>query len=44
MVMVKRCAWGTCNSDLRYPDRLKCEGKGDVLFLHFPGTRYHDEK
>jgi hypothetical protein len=41
MVATKRCAWGTCNSDSRYPERLKREGKDDVFFLRFPGAKYH---
>ena len=44
MVATKRCAWGTCNSDSRYPERLKREGKDDVFFLRFPGAKYHNEK
>ncbi|XP_050395994.1 zinc finger protein 26 [Patella vulgata] len=30
--MVKRCSWGTCNSDSRYPERLA----GGVTFIPFP--------
>ncbi|XP_032427997.1 zinc finger protein 8-like isoform X2 [Xiphophorus hellerii] len=30
--MVKRCQWGTCNSDTRYPERLE----GGIHFIPFP--------
>ncbi|CAG2257337.1 unnamed protein product [Mytilus edulis] len=30
--MVKRCCWGTCNTDSRYPDRLE----GGIVFIPFP--------
>ncbi|XP_046574050.1 uncharacterized protein LOC124282122 [Haliotis rubra] len=30
--MVKRCSWGTCNSDTRYPERLA----GGITFIPFP--------
>jgi len=30
--MVKRCTWGTCNIDTRYPERLA----GGVKFIPFP--------
>uniref|UniRef100_A0A8W8IEJ9 THAP-type domain-containing protein n=1 Tax=Magallana gigas TaxID=29159 RepID=A0A8W8IEJ9_MAGGI len=30
--MVKRCCWGTCNTDNRYPDRLV----GGIRFIPFP--------
>lgn len=29
LVMVKRCAWGTCDSDTRYSERLE----GDLRFF-----------
>lgn len=29
--MVKRCSWGTCNSDTRYPERIV-----NVIFIPFP--------
>jgi len=29
--MVKRCSWGTCNSDTRYPERIV-----NVSFIPFP--------
>ena len=45
MVTTKKCSWGTCKSDSRYPDRLKRNSSGDkVFFLHFPGAKYHKEK
>ncbi|KAK6168658.1 hypothetical protein SNE40_019850 [Patella caerulea] len=38
--MVKRCAWGTCNSDSRYPERLT----GGITFIPFPKLgRTHDK-
>ena len=37
--MAKHCAWGTCNSDSRYPERLiNSEGKC-VQFYHFPSFK-----
>lgn len=45
MVTTKRCAWGTCRNDTRYPQRIKRNSKGDeVSFLHFPGAKYHNTK
>ena len=45
MVTTKKCAWGTCKSDSRYPDRLKRGANGSkIFFLHFPGTKYHSAK
>ena len=42
--MVKRCAWGTCNSDSRYPERLINEVVGTtVTFHHFP-TEIRDKE
>ncbi|KAK0143488.1 putative nuclease HARBI1 [Merluccius polli] len=38
--MVKRCAWGTCNSDTRYPERL---GDG-IYFLPFPKPHLNRDK
>ncbi|KAF1392510.1 hypothetical protein PFLUV_G00028760 [Perca fluviatilis] len=38
--MVKRCAWGTCNSDTRYPERL---GDG-VYFLPVPKPHLNPDK
>jgi hypothetical protein len=37
--MVKICAWGTCNSDTRYPDRVK-----DVTFVPFPKPKTNFDK
>ncbi|XP_036406921.1 forkhead box protein N2b isoform X2 [Megalops cyprinoides] len=37
--MVKRCSWGTCNSDSRYPERL--EG---AFFIPFPKPKANLEK
>ena len=36
--MPKRCAWGTCNSDSRYPERLINNGIS-VLFHAFPNEK-----
>jgi hypothetical protein len=42
--MVKRCAWGTCNTDSRYPERLVNEVEGTtVTFHHFP-TEIRDKE
>ncbi|KAK3105146.1 hypothetical protein FSP39_018149 [Pinctada imbricata] len=38
--MVKRCCYGTCNSDTRYPDRLE----GGVQFVPFPKPKTNLEK
>ena len=36
--MVKRCAWGTCKTDSRYPERLIKDGK--VISFHpFPSEK-----
>ena len=41
--MVKRCAWGTCNSDSRYPERLfNKEGQG-VKSYSFPSLKKNEE-
>ncbi|KAH3713680.1 hypothetical protein DPMN_073477 [Dreissena polymorpha] len=34
--MDKRCQWGLCNSDNRYPDRLV----GDIEFISFPKRKF----
>ena len=34
--IVKNCAWGTCNSDWRYPERLINSNGKSVKFYHFP--------
>ncbi|XP_061190838.1 uncharacterized protein LOC133198954 [Saccostrea echinata] len=38
--MVKRCSWGTCNTDSRYPDRLV----GGIRFIPFPKPGRNLEK
>ncbi|XP_062570623.1 uncharacterized protein LOC134232653, partial [Saccostrea cucullata] len=38
--MVKRCSWGTCNTDDRYPERLE----GGVKFIPFPKPATNLEK
>ena len=38
--MVKRCQWGTCNSDTRYPERLE----GGITFIPFPKPKRNFEK
>ena len=43
--MVKRCAWGTCNSDSRYPERLFRKTKGITVKFHcFPSEKKHKER
>ena len=43
--MVKRCAWGTCKSDSRYPERLIHAIKGTpVKFHHFPAESKDKER
>ena len=42
--MVKRCAWGTCNSDSRYLERLKRENGGTVNFISFANAKKHKER
>ena len=37
--MVKRCTWGTCKSDTRYPDRLKKADGTVVSFYSFPNAK-----
>lgn len=37
--MVKRCVWGTCKSDSRYPDRIK-----GLHFIPFPKPKANYEK
>ena len=37
--MTKRCAFGTCKNDSRYPESWKRNPNGNpVKFFHFPGT------
>lgn len=38
--MVKRCSWGTCNTDSRYPERLT----GGIKFIPFPKPATNIEK
>ncbi|KAJ8317759.1 hypothetical protein KUTeg_005663 [Tegillarca granosa] len=38
--MVKRCQWGLCKTDDRYPERLE----GNVRFIPFPKPRRSREK
>ncbi|XP_042566525.1 zinc finger MYM-type protein 4 isoform X3 [Clupea harengus] len=38
--MVKRCAYGTCKSDTRYPERLE----GGVVFIAFPKPKTQEER
>jgi hypothetical protein len=43
--MVKRCAWGTCKSDSRYPERLLRKTEGiTVKFHRFPSEKKHKER
>ena len=43
--MVKRCAWGTCKSDSRYPERLFIKDEGiTVRFRSFPSEKKHKEQ
>ena len=45
MVATKRCAWGTCKNDTRYPQRMVKNPNGDpVTFVHFPGQKRQAEK
>jgi hypothetical protein len=45
MVVTKRCAWGTCKNDTRYPDRMQKNQQNDpVEFFHFPGPKRNPEK
>ena len=38
--MVKRCAYGTCKSDSRYPERLENKEEGFVVKFHcFPSEK-----
>ena len=40
MVATKRCAWGTCRNDSRYPHLMTKNDKGDeVRFYHFPAPK-----
>jgi hypothetical protein len=42
--MVKRCAWGTCNSDTRYPERLSNKEGKSIRFYSFPSLKKQEER
>ena len=43
--MVKRCAWGTCKSDFRYPEHLFRKPEGiQVTFHYFSLEKRHKEQ
>ena len=42
--MVKRCAWGTCKSDSRYPTRLQKDDGTSVSFYSFPSLKKSRER
>ncbi|XP_068760145.1 uncharacterized protein [Montipora capricornis] len=45
MVTTKRCAYGTCRNDSRYPRSWKRNLNGDpVKFFHFPGAHRQNER
>ncbi len=45
MVTTKRCAWGECKNDTRYPHLLKRNKNNDpVKFYHFPGPVHSAER
>ena len=45
MVTIKRCSWGTCKNDSRYPERITKNSNGDrISFYHFPGPKRSAEK
>lgn len=45
MVTTKRCAFGTCKNDSRYPESWKRNANGDpVKFFHFPGAVRQNER
>jgi len=46
MVTTKRCAYGTCKNDSRYPESWVRNQNGDpVEFFHFPGpVRQHERR
>ena len=41
--MVKRCAWGTCKTDSRYPERL-IKGGNIINFHPFPSEKKFKER
>lgn len=45
MVTTKRCAYGTCKNDSRYPQRWERNSRGDsIQFYHFPGEKRQKER
>ena len=45
MVTTKRCAYGECKNDSRYPERWVRNAKGDsITFFHFPGQARQSER
>ena len=43
--MVRRCAWGTCRNDERFPHLWKRSANGDgTFFIRFPSARYEGER
>ena len=45
MVTTKRCAYGTCKNDSRYPNSWVRNANGDpVKFFHFPGAVRQKER
>ena len=45
MVTTKRCAYGTCKNDSRYPKSWVKNSNGDpVKFFHFPGAVREKER
>ena len=45
MVSTKRCAWGTCRNDSRYPHLVVKNEKGDPVYFHrFPAPKRSPKK
>ena len=45
MVTTKRCAFGTCKNDSRYPESWKRNPNGDPMkYFHFPGAVRQNER
>ena len=42
--MVKRCAWGTCKTDSRYPERLIKGGKVIKFHLFLPRKKLRERR
>ena len=42
--MVKRCSWGTCKTDSRYPERLQTEDGKIISFHSFPSVKKFKER